>query len=242
MNSIAKRLLLMSFILSLLITGILYMYLNKLNTPSKVEEFSNVLVAATNIPKGTVIEKKMLKELKLPKDSIQQGYVKDYTLAVGKITKENIIKDEIILIEKLQNEKINELSFNIDENHRAVSVNVTGDTGVSYLLKPGDFVDIIVFLSEKKESSKVVRKDIAKVILQNVEVLAVDRNMTRENNPKDDGKIPARFFVTLSVPSKDVEKLVLAEDIGKIKLSLRPVRSNEIINTNGTVENDFFIN
>lgn len=241
MNSIAKRLLFISLILSFLITGVLYMYLNKLNTPSKVEEFSNVLVAATNIPKGTVIEKKMLKELKLPNDSIQQGYIKDYTLAVGKITKENIIKDEIILSEKLQTEKINELSFNIDENHRAVSVNVTGDTGVSYLLKPGDFVDIIVFLSEKKTSSKVIRQDIAKVILQNVEVLAVDRNITRENNPKDDGKIPTRFFVTLSVPAQDVEKLVLAEDIGKIKLSLRPVRSNEVINTKGTVENDFFL-
>ncbi|WDC84539.1 hypothetical protein PL321_01990 [Caloramator sp. mosi_1] len=31
--------------------------------------------------------------------------------------------------------------------------------------------------------------------MQNVQVLAVDRNLTRENNPKDDGKIPARFLL-----------------------------------------------
>ncbi|WDC84540.1 Flp pilus assembly protein CpaB [Caloramator sp. mosi_1] len=150
MNSMAKRLLFISLILSILITAIAYVYLNKLNTPNKVEEYTNVIIAATNIPKGTLIDRKMLKELKLPKDSVQQGYIKDYTLVVGKITKENILKDEIIIIDKLQTEKINELSFIIDENHRAVSVNVTGDTGVSYLLKPGDYVDIIVSLSEKK--------------------------------------------------------------------------------------------
>jgi pilus assembly protein CpaB len=218
------------------------MYIGKLGSKKENRYFVKVLVANTNIPKGTVIEKKMLREIELPKDSLQQGYIRDYSLVLGKFAKENIIKDEIILIGKLQSEKIDELSFNIDENYRALSVSVTGDTGVSYLLKPGDYVDVIVFLSEKRENNRVIRSDIAKVILQNIKVLAVDRNMTRQNNPKDDGKIPTRFFVTLQVPAQDVEKLVLAEDIGKIKLSLRANKSTDIINSNGAVEADFFIN
>ncbi|WP_291966951.1 Flp pilus assembly protein CpaB [Caloramator sp.] len=231
-----------SFILSILVTFLVYMYIGKLGSKKENRYFVKVLVANTNIPKGTVIEKKMLREIELPKDSLQQGYIRDYSLVLGKFAKENIIKDEIILIGKLQSEKIDELSFNIDENYRALSVSVTGDTGVSYLLKPGDYVDVIVFLSEKRENNRVIRSDIAKVILQNIKVLAVDRNMTRQNNPKDDGKIPTRFFVTLQVPAQDVEKLVLAEDIGKIKLSLRANKSTDIINSNGAVEADFFIN
>ncbi|MBZ4664199.1 MAG: putative cell wall binding protein [Caloramator sp.] len=242
MNSYFRRLLLFSFILSILVTFLVYMYIGKLGSKKENRYFVKVLVANTNIPKGTVIEKKMLREIELPKDSLQQGYIRDYSLVLGKFAKENIIKDEIILIGKLQSEKIDELSFNIDENYRALSVSVTGDTGVSYLLKPGDYVDVIVFLSEKRENNRVIRSDIAKVILQNIKVLAVDRNMTRQNNPKDDGKIPTRFFVTLQVPAQDVEKLVLAEDIGKIKLSLRANKSTDIINSNGAVEADFFIN
>ncbi|SHF22543.1 Flp pilus assembly protein CpaB [Caloramator proteoclasticus] len=242
MNSYFRRVLLFSFILSILVTLLVYMYIGKLGSKKETQQLVKVLVANTNIPKGTVIEKKMLREIELPKESIQQGYIRDYSLVLGKFAKENIIKDEIILLGKLQGEKIDELSFNIDENYRALSVNVTGDTGVSYLLKPGDYVDVIVFLSEKRENNRVVRRDIAKVILQNIKVLAVDRNMTRQNNPKDDGKVPTRFFVTLQVPAQDVEKLVLAEDIGKIKLSLRANKSTDTINSNGTVEADFFIN
>lgn len=240
MNGYARRLLLFSLILSILVTLLVYMYLGKLGSKKETRELVKVLVANTNIPKGTVIEKKMLREIELPKDSIQQGYIRDYSLVLGKFAKENIIKDEIILLGKLQGEKIDELSFNIDENYRALSVNVAGDTGVSYLLKPGDYVDVIVFLSEKRENNKIVRSDVAKVILQNIKVLAVDRNLTRQNNPKDDGKVPTRFFVTLQVPAQDVEKLVLAEDIGKIKLSLRANKSTDTINTNGAVERDFF--
>ncbi|WP_084424799.1 Flp pilus assembly protein CpaB [Caloramator sp. ALD01] len=242
MNSYFRRLLLFSFILSILVTFLVYMYIGKLGSKKETKQLVKVLVANTNIPKGTVIEKKMLREIELPKDSLQQGYIRDYSLVLGKFAKENIIKDEIILLGKLQGEKIDELSFNIDENYRALSVNVTGDTGVSYLLKPGDYVDVIVFLSEKRENNRVIRSDIAKVILQNIKVLAVDRNMTRQNNPKDDGKIPTRFFVTLQVPAQDVEKLVLAEDIGKIKLSLRANKSTDTIKSKGAVEADFFIN
>lgn len=242
MNTLAKRLFILAFILSLILTSMVYVYLNKFNFKNSKEEFVKVLVANADIPKGTVIEKKMLREIDIPKDSCQQGYVREYSSVLGKFAKENIIKDEILIFEKIQSQQISELSFNIDENHRAVSVNVTGDTGVSYLLKPGDYVDVIVFLSEKRENNRIVRRDIAKVILQNIKVLAVDRNITRENNPKDDGKVPPRFFVTLEVPAQDVEKLVLAEDIGKIKLSLRSNRSTDILNTNGALEKDFFLN
>ncbi|CDF58758.1 Flp pilus assembly protein CpaB [Thermobrachium celere] len=242
MNTLTKRLFILAFILSLILTSMVYVYLNKFNFKNSKQEFVKVLVANADIPKGTVIEKKMLREIDIPKDICQQGYVREYSSVLGKFAKENIIKDEILIFEKIQSQQISELSFNIDENHRAVSVNVTGDTGVSYLLKPGDYVDVIVFLSEKRENNRIVRRDIAKVILQNIKVLAVDRNITRENNPKDDGKVPPRFFVTLEVPAQDVEKLVLAEDIGKIKLSLRSNRSTDILNTNGALEKDFFLN
>lgn len=223
----------------MLLTVLIYVYFNSSKKQDNKETLIKVLIATKSITKGTLVEKNMIKEIEIPKESFLDGYAKDYSQVVGKYAKENITEDEIFILEKLQSENINELSFNIEEKYRAISVNVTGDTGISYLLKPGDFVDVVVNLSEKKENSKVVREDTAKIILQNVKVLAVDRNISRENSIKDDGKIPARFFVTLQVPLKDVEKFVLAEDIGKIKLVLRPFNSKETINTKGANEVDF---
>lgn len=238
MKGIAKRLIIISFILSIIATTAVYFYLNSLKGNNKKEEYVKILAASTSISKGTVIQKNMIKEIEISKDSLLESYIKDYAAVVGKYTKENIVKDEIFIKEKLQNDNINELSFQITENHRAVSLNVTGDTGVSYLLKPGDYVDVVVYLSEKTEGNKIARPDTAKMILQNVKVLAVDRNLTRENSPKDDGKVPTNFFVTLEVPANDVERLVLAGDIGVVKLALRPVNDNKTIKTNGTIDKD----
>ncbi|KRQ86264.1 LysM domain/BON superfamily protein [Caloramator mitchellensis] len=237
MKGIAKKLIIVSFILSIMATASVYYYLNSLKN-NKKEEMVNIIAAQVSIPKGTVIQKDMLKEVEISKDALLDSFITDYSHIVGKFAKENIVKDEIIIKEKLQSENINELSFQIDENKRAVSMNVTGDTGVSYLIKPGDYVDVIVFLQEKREANKLIRPEIAKMILQNVKVLAVDRNLSRENSPKDDGKVPTNFFVTLEVPANDVEKLVLAGDIGVVKLALRSVKDDKIINTNGTIDSD----
>ncbi|MCX7884742.1 MAG: Flp pilus assembly protein CpaB [Caloramator sp.] len=236
MKGTAKRLIIISFILSLIATSAVYFYLSSLKGKSKKEEYVKILAASVSIPRGTVIQRNMIKEVEIAKESFLEGYIKDYSLVVGRYAKENIVKDEIFIKEKLQSDNINELSFQIRENYRAVSLNVTGDTGLSYLLKPGDYVDVIVYLSEKKDSGKVVRPDIAKMVLQNLKVLAVDRNLSRENNPKDDGKVPTNFFVTVEVPAIDVEKLVIASDIGVVKLALRSVNDNNIINTSGTVD------
>ncbi|MCJ7691104.1 MAG: Flp pilus assembly protein CpaB, partial [Clostridiaceae bacterium] len=142
--------------------------------------------------------------------------------------------------DKLINSLDNELSLKIEGNNRGVSINVNGSTGVSDFVKQGDFVDIIVSLAEKKEGTTIVRPDITKILLQNIQVLAIDKELNRDVEKRVE--VPANYLVTLSVPIFDIEKLTLAEDIGKLTLVLRPLKPDFIHKTEGATWEQLILN
>ena len=245
MKSTAQKLIMISFVLALIAAVTVFLYLKSLKSPNETTKEISVLVATETIPSGTLIDKKMINEIKVPNDSILADYIKDSSEIVGKYTKETIYKNEGFRIDKLLDKGGDELSLKIDSNHRAISISVTGDSGVSDLLKPGDSVDIITYIAEKKDGAKVVRPDVAKIVLQNIELLAVDKQLSREekvnDKTSDKEKISTNFLVTLSVPTLDLEKLVLAESIGSIKLALRPLKDDNTTATNGTTFDELSI-
>lgn len=236
MKGSIKRLILISFIISLMSTIGIYYYISSPKDKEKVKKIK-ILVSAENISRGTPIEDKMIKEVEVEYSDAFSNYVRDKKSLIGRFAKVTIYKNEPFIWDKLIDKDSSSLSFKLPKNHRAVSVSVTGDTGVSYLLKPGDRVDVLVFLKEKMDNDKT-RPSIAKTIIQDVEVLAIDRNTQDETKTKDDGKVPQSFFVTLSIPNDDVEKLVLAEGVGIIELALRPINSEDRINSKGAVEDN----
>lgn len=241
MKNIGKRLILVSFILALITSILIFLYLNSLKTPKSIENKVTVFVSTENIPPKTKIDKKMVKEIIVHENEFLGDYIKEYSNIIGKYTKETILKGEGFHKEKLTNELVNELSIKIDENHRAVSINVSGESGVSDLIKQGNFVDVIAYLPEKKDGQNLVSKEISKIILQNIQVLAVDKAFNSDNNVERK-EIPKNYLVTLSIPVSDIEKLVLVEDIGKLKLALRPQKSNDTYNTEGITSEELLNN
>jgi pilus assembly protein CpaB len=248
MKSVGKKLIIISFVLAIICTMAIFSYLQSLKKPSDTVKNITVLVAAETIPGRTMIDKKMIKEIQVPSSLIFNDYIKDSSKIIGKYSKDSIVKDEGFHNDNLLSKSVDEISLNIEKEHRAISINVTGDSAVSYLLKTGDFVDIISYLPERKELEKIVRPETAKIILQNIEILAVDKQIIRDDSAKDtkDAKatkdtVPATFLVTLSVPLKDIERLVLAEDIGSLKLALRPLNKEENSDTKGAVWQDIMV-
>ena len=229
MKNTGKKLILISFMFAVISSMVIFIYLKPLKTPSTSVKERTILVATETIPPRTVIDKKMIKEIQVPDNEIFGDYIKESSNIVGKFTKENIIKDEGFHKDKLINNLDNELSLKIEGNNRGISINVNGSTGVSDLIKQGDFVDVIVNLSEKKDGQKIVRPDLSKIMLQNIQVLAVDKALNNDN--KQRVEVPTNYLVTLSVPIFDIEKLTLAEDIGKLKLVLRPLKPDYIHKT-----------
>jgi pilus assembly protein CpaB len=246
MKSTAQKLILISFVLALFAAISVFFYLKSLNSVSEINKKTTVLVAADTIPSGTLIDKKMVKEIDVSDNSILGDYINDSSKIIGKYTKQTIYKNEGFNEGKLLDKSGDELSLKIDNNNRAVSINVTGDSGVSDLLKPGDHVDIVVYMAEKKDGAKVVRPDEAKILLQNIELLAVDKQLNRDaktdDKVSDKEKILTNYLVTLSIPISELEKLVLAQSIGTIKLALRPLNDDNIMKTNGTTVEDISVN
>lgn len=235
MKKVGKQLILISFFLAVLASAAVFAYFhsyNALKTSKSSSKKITVIAAAQAIPAGTKIDKKMITEIQVSDNSIFGDCIKNSSSIIGKYTKESISKNEIFYKNKIYDTNGNEFILEIPKNHRAVSINVTGDSGISYLLKAKDKVDIIVYLPEKKDGEKIVQPEISKSILQNIEVLAVDRLIHTDDKVPD--KMPNAFLVTLSIPNIEIEKLFLAEKTGTLKLALRPLNNESDTQTNGT--------
>ncbi|WP_105617246.1 Flp pilus assembly protein CpaB [Vallitalea okinawensis] len=232
-NKVARRLFFIALILALLASGAVFIYLKSLDTVVVEEEKVTILIAAQQIPPRTIITREMITEIQIPEEAAYGSFINDLSKIVGEYSKETISKDERFHKDKIINNIEEELTLKISGNHRAVSINVNGESGVSDLIKPGDFVDVIVSLPQIKESERIIRPDISKMILQNIEVLSIDKNLFRDAEERVE--IPTDYFITLSIPVYEVEKLVLAEDIGDLKLVLRPLEGDFIHGTEGII-------
>ena len=242
MKSVGKKLILLSFFLALIATITVFVYLQSLNTNKGAVKKITILVAKETIAPRSIIESKMLKETQVPDDSIFNEYIMDSSKIIGKYTKDAVMKNEGFRSENLISKNSDEISLMIGSNNRAISINVTGASAVSDLLKSGDHVDIVVSLPEKKEGNVTVMPQSSKILLRNIQVLAVDKTINREDTTKAktdiQQKVPPTFLVTLDVALLDIEKLVLAEDIGSLKLVLRPLAKEANVDTKGAVWQD----
>lgn len=109
------------------------------------------------------------------------------------------------------------LAGRLEPGYRAYSVRMNDVTGVAGFVLPGDHVDVL-FTEDKGGNTRKV-KLVADVLLENVEVLAVDRN--------DDllSEAPQIFATaTLAVKVEDAAKLSVSAGMGDLSLALRGTR------------------
>ncbi len=122
-------------------------------------------------------------------------------------------------------------------NERAVAIKVNEVIGVGGFIKPGDYVDVLLYLRADRETGEVSS---AQVVLSNVKVLAygaliTEPDMKQEdeltqptsnklgtgNSRADNKKEKDSRSAILAVADQDVSKLMLAESTGLLRLALR---------------------
>ena len=206
--------------LSLTTSGLVYHYLQTVSEPA-VKDTVPVIVAKVDIPLKTKVTAEMLQIQNVPSEYLQPGAIRDNKLVVGVIAREHIIAGEQITSRRLLVEgKMAGLPGVIPPGKRAMSVAVTEVTGVAGLIKPGDRVDVIANFDQG-----TVGDTLGDVVLQNVEVLAVNRELdanAKDQNAKDKKDLVKTATVTLAVDAPLVHHLAVADDRGKIRLALRP--------------------
>jgi pilus assembly protein CpaB len=239
MEKTNKKILIIALIISLVTAALIYIYVSRNTSAAEapVIEYAEVYAAARTIPAGSEITREDVKPVKVAKELANANAAADMGDIVGKRAKESIIEGEQFMKERLSDGNDMSLSFSIPDGMRAVSINVNEQIGVAYLLRPGDCVDVVASFEKEEESSVDTVKyhpRITKVILQNVQVLALGQDT--DVPPGKLTELPVT--VTLAVGKDDVEKFVYASEYGILRLTLRPADDKSVISSQGIMRSD----
>jgi Flp pilus assembly protein CpaB len=189
------------------------------------------------------ITEQMVEMTGVPEALCPKLAVRDIKEVVGRVTS-NSIPQGCPVVQSLLAPKgtLPGLAARIRDGYRAIAVKVDESIGVAGWVKPGSHVDVIAVMQGKAGSKQEV---ISRVILQNVEVLAVGQDIG--NTGETAAAVPKS--VTLLVPPDDAPKLHLAATKGTLRLAMRnqydssPLREstttdNEILGLSNTTANE----
>lgn len=178
------------------------------NTSDTVE----VIRAAADIAATSEITEAMVSTASVPKMLLPEGAFNDPKKVIGRVTSLTIPKGMPITASLLAPEGTPPgMVAMIQDGYRAVAIQVDEIIGVGGFLKPGSRVDVVIVMSGQSRNQSM-----SKVILQNVEVLAVGQK-------SDSGGQNASVTrsVTVLVRPEEASKLHLASTKGKLRLAMR---------------------
>ena len=187
-----------------------------------------IVVAAYDLPLGAKIEAGELKLARWSADAIPEGGITDTKQAIGAYVRSQFVANEPIVTGKLfvGQKTAGVMPLLIPFGMRAVSVPVDEVSDIAGFVLPHTRVDILVALTGGGAGGD---KPFSKVVLQNVEVLAVGE----EVEMKKDEPTTVRV-VTLLVLPQEAERLALASREGTLRLAMRNYNDNKIVLTSGT--------
>jgi pilus assembly protein CpaB len=180
----------------------------------------DVWTAAEDVFRGQMIEEHLLKSMKFPSKLVPEWAFTDKEEVIGRVAKSTTFTGEIFHSEALLPEGARP-GLPVPKGVRAVAVKIDESSGVDYHLEPGSRVDVVASF-QVREGAK--QKTIARTILENVEVAAVGQRTHAivTTSEEDEGRNVRKVrAVTLFVPPDKVPTLHLAENRGRIKLSMR---------------------
>lgn len=138
-----------------------------------------VVVAKEDIPRMTKLQPGMVEEMTVPKSFAQPAAVPSKEQAYDQVTLVPIKKGEQLLANKLAGFGLETgLAIKVPRGLRAMSVDVEASTGVTGLITPGDYVDVLVALDFGDQDKSDKR---AYTLMQDILVLAVDQYLGQES-------------------------------------------------------------
>lgn len=132
----------------------------------------------------------------------------------GRVLARSLRSGEPVLMAHLAQELAAGFSSQLDPGMRALTFPVDEESSISGMLAPGDRIDLFFTTTSGNEATTLP-------LLSNVQVIATGmRTLTNENHPALQSQRQYRT-VTVAVSPKDAAKITLAQDAGKITITLR---------------------
>jgi len=190
-----------------------------------------VLVARKALPVGTIIDQESLAFQAWPKELIQNAYYlegqpeSDMAKLIGTVVRNPITAGQPITQGALvgPNDR-GFLAAALGPGMRAVTVPVSGTTGVAGFVFPGDRVDLVL-TQEVTGGGDGPPLKVSETIVRNLRVLATDQ---RTDSKDEEGKTVVKAFsmVTVEATPRLAEKIAVSQSLGTISLSLRSIADN----------------
>jgi pilus assembly protein CpaB len=193
---------------------------------------TKVVVAAADIQLGSRLNPQMLKTVDWPAGSIPAGAITKADALENRVVKTSILSGEPLLEAKLAPVGTKGgLSAVIPEGKRAMTVRVNDVVGVAGFALPGNYVDIVVNTQIESGGSGRGDRQISKIVLESILVLAVAQEANR-----DETKPRVVNAVTLELTPEQAEKLDLARSVGTLSLVLRNQVDKDGVETRGIMK------
>lgn len=219
--------------------GAVYVAQTNFNSQVQASEEAKVvrvIAAAEDIAFGAQIQSHMLTSIEWPVGSVPPGVFTSYSQVVPqdgqdlRRTTSALVQGEVILASKVSDfgEKVT-IVQTLSENSRAMAISVNAQSGVGGFVTPGDRVDIV--MTQGRGTS--LR---AMTILQNIRIIGVDQMSDEQNEQPGVART-----VTVEVTPAQGQKLALAQQAGRLSLSLRSLDNQETADLNATQLSDLLI-
>ena len=227
-----------------------------------------VVFAKSDIAARTKISASMVEVKLVDPDEASSLAYDDVSQAINQVTRfpiaanEQILSTKVVPLEGTTSSVSKSLSYVVPQGHRAIAIEVEEVAFAGGLLLPGDYVDILVvydisFQSSPTDPTQREKEDafFAHVLYQNKEVLAVSQNVVdvvvspsgdapaagahrqRNTEAKPDAKAAT---VTLALTPEEALKLYIADQNGRIRLSVRPYGETGERPIDPLIETDLF--
>ena len=190
-----------------------------------------VLVATKPLPVGTILGPDSVRFQPWPKDLVDGAYYVrgaadvDPAKMIGMVVRSEITAGQPVTQGSLVSPQDRGfLAAALTPGMRAVTVAVGGASAVAGFVFPGDRVDLVLTQTVASTGSDAGPPlNAAETIVRNVRVLATDQRFDNQPTPEGKTQISSINMVTLETTPKLAEEVAVAQKLGSLSLSLRPL-------------------
>ena len=219
----ARMPILIALVVGIIAVFLTNMYVNQIRVASQPEQ-AWVMVAAADLPAGTILEAKDIVEsvryaYGLPKLAIQFS---ERNLYLGQELRTPVAADDYVLASYFGTDgETARLSEKVDAklNQRALTIPVTAESSLEGSIRAGDRIDMLITYSAAKEAApnapaaEGLMQFVTTPLLENVYVMATGKYNVREGD---------RYrTITLMVGSDEAKLLSWAMKLGELSILLR---------------------
>jgi len=191
-------------------------------------EVKKILVAAQNLPAGTLVRENHIKWQEWPEsDELEEQYVVENARPMedflGTVVRNGLSAGEPITDSRMVKPgQQGFLAAVLRPGMRAISIQVDETTGVAGFIFPGDQVDVILTLEVAQQTEEAGRpRHASETILSDVRIVAMDQSTNDQEQ-----EVIVRRIATLEVTPKQAEKVSVSRQLGQLSLSLRSIATS----------------